>query len=181
MRLLAAALVCAASAGTTASAAVRVLRGHEFCEAAFRGDLKKMKMAILDGADVEYPCPSRSRETKSIRTVSALYIASQNGLAEMVKLLLSEGADGNAMYDGMSPLYTAARNDHGEVVRLLLAGQQKGKPAPEGLVAARYQNVALDGRDTSLDDAGPELRAEESHRRLVGPEEARTGRLAALL
>ena len=44
-----------------------------------------------------------------------------------------------------------------------------------------YQNVALDGRDTSLDDAGPELCAEESHRRLVGPAEARTGRLAALL
>ena len=125
MRLLAAALVCAASAGTTASAAVRVLRGHEFCEAAFRGDLKKMKMAILDGADVEYPCPSRSRETKSIRTVSALYIASQNGLD-------ASGA-------------------------------------------------ALDGRDTGLDDAGPELRAEENHRGVERPAAARTGRLAALL
>ena len=49
------------------------------------------------------------------------------------------------------------------------------------VVAFRGENVALDGRDTSLDDAGPELRAEESHRRLVGPAEARTGRLAALL
>ena len=68
------------------------------------------------------------------------------------------------------------------LVAALVCAASAGTTASAAVRVLRgHQNVALDGRDTSLDDAGPELRAEESHRRLVGPAEARTGRLAALL
>ena len=43
------------------------------------------------------------------------------------------------------------------------------------VVAVRGENVALDGRDIGFDDAGPELRAEESYCRLESPTVARAG------
>jgi hypothetical protein len=46
--LLAAALVCAASAGASAL--------QKFCDAAFDGNLEAVKKSIRDGVDVDYQC-----------------------------------------------------------------------------------------------------------------------------
>ena len=48
--LLAAALVCAASASAAASKA--------FCAAAIDGDVEAVKKSIRNGADVDYQCPA---------------------------------------------------------------------------------------------------------------------------
>ena len=109
MRLLVAALVCAASAGVaTASRA--------FCEAAFDGNFEAVKKSIRDGADVDYPCPTPKG------TTTALFFASQDGHKEVVRFLLEAGADPNIVnHNGASPLFIAAQQNHDDVVRLLLA------------------------------------------------------------
>ena len=55
MRLLAAALVCGASAGAAASEA--------FCAAAIDGDVEAMKKSLTNGVDVDYLCPTAKAET----------------------------------------------------------------------------------------------------------------------
>ncbi|CAH0369602.1 unnamed protein product [Pelagomonas calceolata] len=108
MRLLVAALVCAATADAAASKA--------FCRAANDGNLEAVKKSIRDGADIDYRCPT------SIGKETALFIASQNGHTEVVRLLLEAGADANIVdHQGGTPLYIAAQEKHGDVVRLLLA------------------------------------------------------------
>ena len=104
--LLAAALVCAASAGATAS--------QNFCGAAFDGNLEAVKESIRDGVDVDYQC------TTLVGPATALYIASYNGHTEVISVLLSHGADVNAVSgEGFHALYAAALNNHPKVVRLL--------------------------------------------------------------
>ena len=108
MRLLVAALVCAATADAAASKA--------FCRAANDGNLEAVKKSIRDGADIDYRCPT------SIGKETALFIASQNGHTEVVRWLLEAGADANTVdHQGASPLYMAAQKNHDDVVRLLLA------------------------------------------------------------
>jgi ankyrin repeat protein len=108
MRLLVAALVCAASAADTAS--------QKFCDAALERNLEAVKQSIRDGADIDYQC------TTPIGTATALGRASEDGHAEVVRFLIEAGADANTVdYQGASPLYIAAQQNHGDVVRLLLA------------------------------------------------------------
>jgi ankyrin repeat protein len=50
-----------------------------------------------------------------------LYIASQNGHCEVVKLLLASGANKEAaMQDGFTPLYIAMYQSHEDIVKLLV-------------------------------------------------------------
>ena len=54
---------------------------------------------------------------------SSLYVASFNGHVEVIKLLLSYGADINDKRsdNGISSLFVASENGHVEVVKLLLS------------------------------------------------------------
>jgi len=61
--LLAAALVCAASASATAS--------QELCGAAFDGNFEAVKKSIRDGADIDYPCLGNDVQLASRRLISA--------------------------------------------------------------------------------------------------------------
>ena len=107
MRLLAAALVCAASVGATAS--------QELCDAAFDGNHEAVEKSLGNGADVDYPCLTASG------TTTALFFASQDGHTEVVRFLLEAGADPNTVnHNGVSPLFIAAKENHDDVVRLLL-------------------------------------------------------------
>ena len=117
MRLLVAALVCAASAGVpTASRA--------FCDAVFTGDFEAVTLSINNGVDVDgnavdvdFFCPTQKGSTNPL-----LHIASYQGHTKIVKELLSRGADATAEDSkGYSALFSAARQNHGDIVSLLLA------------------------------------------------------------
>ena len=107
--LLAAALVCAASAGAAASEA--------FCAAAIDGDVEAMKKSLTNGVDVDYLCPTAAPPA------TALQFASYVGYTEVVRSLIEAGADVNNEHhqSGASPLFMATQQNHGDVVRLLLA------------------------------------------------------------
>ena len=114
--LLATALVCAASAGATASKA--------FCRAANDGKLEAVKKSIRDGADIDYRCPT------SIGKETALFIASQNGHTEVVRLLLEAGADANIVDHQGVPLYIAAQqNQRGRTSPLRRRSGSSSPPA----------------------------------------------------
>ena len=115
MRLLVAALVCAASAGAAID-----LRFQPFCDEAYYGGARTVDKAIRYlGVDVDYPCPTANG------TMTALIIASIYGHKEVLRVLLSHGADVNAVSSqGFHALYVAARNSHGEIVRLLLENSE---------------------------------------------------------
>ncbi len=49
-----------------------------------------------------------------------LHLAARDGDIELVKKLISEGADLNALYENMPPVYFAIKPKHVEVVRLIL-------------------------------------------------------------
>lgn len=51
--------------------------------------------------------------------ITPLLLASQEGHEEVVKLLLSKGADTTAMYNGTTAAQRAAANGHSEIVELL--------------------------------------------------------------
>ena len=95
MRLLVAALVCAASAGAAID-----LRFQPFCDEAYYGGARTVEKAIRYlGVDVDYPCPTANG------TMTALIIASIYGHKEVLRVLLSHGADVNAVdNNGMQPV-----------------------------------------------------------------------------
>jgi uncharacterized protein len=82
-------------------------------QAAKAGSLADLNAALADGADIN------ARDTDG---VTALWMASQQGYADVVKFLLSTGAEVNVSRtdDGISALYMAALNGHADIVRLLL-------------------------------------------------------------
>ena len=106
MRLLVAALVCAATADAGALRDER--RSNVFCAAARRGNARAVKMSIRKGVDVEYPCPAANG------TETALCIASREGHTDIVDALLREGAAVTIA------LHIAAGYGQTEVAELLL-------------------------------------------------------------
>ena len=80
-----------------------------------RKDITKIQEAIQSGADVN---------VRNKYGVTPLLMASQNGHAEVVKLLLAAKADVNAaMTNGVTPLFIASEKGHTEIVKLLLAAR----------------------------------------------------------
>jgi ankyrin repeat protein len=79
------------------------------------GDLAEIGRLIEAGADVNL---------RNSFGVTPLWMASQGGHTEVVKLLLASKADVNVAYtDGRTPLWQASLNGHTEVVKLLLANK----------------------------------------------------------
>ena len=88
--------------------------------AARDGHLECVEQLIGAGADVNNGCIAGA-----FANATPLYAASQNGHAEVVKLLLaplgSADADKACTDDETTPLFIASQEGHAEVVRLLLA------------------------------------------------------------
>ena len=117
MRLLAAALVCAATAsvGGLSDEEVDERRSKLFCSAVLMRNTKAVEIHISNGVDVNYPCPT------STGTMTALHFASRHGYTDLANHLLYWGADANVKDSrGFHALYKAAERGHGEVVRILL-------------------------------------------------------------
>ena len=87
-------------------------RGHRLWRASCDGDLFRVRLFLLLGADVNYTCGSGS----------PLHAAAYNGDVKLIKILLSHGAivDKEAKF-GITPLYEARSNRHLEAERLLLS------------------------------------------------------------
>jgi ankyrin repeat protein len=78
---------------------------------------------IEAGADVD---------AKNASGVTVLFLASENGHTEIVRLLLEAGADASAANpDGATPLIVASQNGHIEIVRLLLEAKAEVNAAHE--------------------------------------------------
>lgn len=77
------------------------------------GNTKAIEYLIEKGEDVNIKNPTDG--------VTALWIASQNGYSEIVRLLLEKGAKVNIKTnDGTTALMIAAKNDHTNVIKLLV-------------------------------------------------------------
>ena len=68
------------------------------------------------------------KATNSGRT--PLWIASQNGHGEVVRMLLEQGADIHLSWQGQTPLQTARQKNHAEITRLLELAAQVHPSAP---------------------------------------------------
>jgi len=113
MRLLAAAIACAAIASAGGLSDERASKA--FCSAALLRSTKAVEIHISNGVDIDYPCPT------STGTMTALHFASQYGYTDLANYLLYWGADANAKDSkGFHALYRAAEHGHGEIVRILL-------------------------------------------------------------
>jgi WD40 repeat protein len=89
---------------------------------------------------------------------SSIFIASRNGRAECLKLLLAAGGDINKCnQDGFSPIYVAAYNGHAECLKLLLgAGGDVNKCSNDGRspIWAAAKNSHADCLKLLLDAGG---------------------------
>jgi ankyrin repeat protein len=85
--------------------------------AAMSGDLTKIKALIIENSSLV-----SSRDINNGWT--PLHWAAWNGHKDVAELLLSKGANGNAMAnDGFTPLHVAAQNGQKDVAELLLANK----------------------------------------------------------
>ena len=83
---------------------------------AFQGNLSEIKKALSRGADVNY---------ETLEGFSALVIASKNGHHKIVKLLIENRADIDALQTGKSALMHAIENGHHKTVKLMLKNGAK--------------------------------------------------------
>ena len=83
-------------------------------KAAEQGDLGKVVRLVERGVSVHTKTP--------VRAITPLFIASNIGCADIVRLLLKHGADPNCVEreEGMTPIYVASKEGHTEVVYELL-------------------------------------------------------------
>ncbi len=112
---------------------------NELILAVKKKDPSKVKQALKNGADVHF------------KNDEALWMASVNGLFEIVKVLLKSGADPNSQ-DG-APLVGASQYGYKEIVKYLLAnGADPNLGSGFALVIA-CQNGHLEIFDLLLNDA----------------------------
>ena len=141
----------------------------ELCEAAFDGELDKVKALIVEGYDVE---------SKDVYEFTALSEAACGGQDEVCKLLLSLGADpntfGRTAGQKRSPLGRACINDHLSTMKLLLesgayaepAWHSVGNPTKEALKLlqswpAEKTDEVLKQRDQQLQERAAALGADQ--------------------
>ena len=110
----------------------------QFQLAVVKGNLEDIKDRLSDGADVNVRRWSRGTDRKLLSEedeallkgnifgggipsgYTALHYAASNGKTELLKLLLSNGADVNAKSDGnFTPLFLANLEGHTEIIELL--------------------------------------------------------------
>ncbi len=106
------------------------LKIHAWVKAAQDGDERAISLLLTSGLPVD---------TVHESGATALYLAAQNGHAEIVKVLLAANANPNKTVgeDGFAPLGMAAYMGHAPVVRLLLnAGANVGHRIASGETAA---------------------------------------------
>ena len=86
---------------------------QELVEAAFQGNIQRLRQKLADGADANLQGPD---------ACPLLHYAVIGGQAKVVTLLLDAGADVNAKTkDGVTPLISAVEWGYAEVVELLVA------------------------------------------------------------
>jgi ankyrin repeat protein/beta-lactamase regulating signal transducer with metallopeptidase domain len=107
------ALVLTARAQTEAPK-LQVKSTHPLHEAALTGDINKVRSLLSKGADVNEKDPGGK---------TALHCASEEGHAEVARLLISQGARVNATntVEALTPLHYAARRGSKQTVELLLS------------------------------------------------------------
>ena len=125
---------------------LRSYRQTLFVESAFRGDVTRMRILLMLGANVNeqacqtFLCPppivaaafdehshgvellldrGANVNSKMERGQTALMVAAYYGHVDTVRLLLSRGADINAQFDGDTALSWAKQKGHTEIVDLL--------------------------------------------------------------
>jgi ankyrin repeat protein len=87
-------------------------------DAAKRGDIKQVEIALDAGAD-----PNAKSDTGA----TSLHFAAKGGHLSVVKRLLDDGASLEAKDDsGSTPLHSAAEAGHEAIVELLLNRQESG-------------------------------------------------------
>jgi len=133
----------------------------QLIEAAQYGDLDLAQQAVQAGANAN----------ATFRGATALWWACQEGHLEIVKLLISRGADVNTGDEecGHTPLRQAVGEDHPEIAELMIrngADPNSGTPSDPGdtplLIACAYGRVDCAKALLSL-GADPKLRAAEGH------------------
>ncbi|NXW36735.1 ANK2 protein, partial [Phaetusa simplex] len=106
-----------------------------FLRAARAGNLDKVVEYLKSGIDINTCNQVRYLKGRSLperKGNTALHIASLAGQAEVVKVLVKEGANINAQsQNGFTPLYMAAQENHIEVVKYLLENGANQSTATE--------------------------------------------------
>ncbi|MEL5957446.1 ankyrin repeat domain-containing protein [Streptomyces sp. CLV115] len=118
--------------------------GAALFDAVDRGDMAAVQDLLADGAEIDAPDP----RSPFFDGQTALISAANNGLGDMVRLLLSAGADINARSaSGWTALMRACNADRLDCARVLLdAGAEVGARNGEGYSAlgrTRTTNVEL--------------------------------------
>ena len=159
-----------------------LLLNSNLVQTAAASDWKPIDSALLSktGPSVE---KDADIEAKTRRGATPLFVSSQDGRYEIVKLLLEHGADVKMKTnDGLSPLLAASIRGHAEIVRLLLDNgadvNQKTNQGTTSLMIASANGhtdvvkVLLDkGADTSLKNesgkSATEVAANDEIRNLI--------------
>ena len=102
-------IIFAQKDANTATSRLAVLSEHLVAE-----DISEIQQLLEAGADAN---------VKNTYDATPLYMASENGHSEVVKLLLAAGADVNIAENifGTTPLIAAVTDGHAEIVKLLIA------------------------------------------------------------
>jgi len=118
----------------------------ELCEFACLSDIPKLKL-ILDHGRNDPDLSTNSRNVVNVGDYdqrTALHVASSEGLLDVVRFLINEGANVNAQDRwGGTPLSDAIRQQHEEIVKYLI---EKGASKPEcGIGVANLLKAAALG------------------------------------
>src|SRR5262249_48329172 len=123
---------------------IRAYRQALLVEAAFRGNVGRMKVVLAVGANPDEP------SCQSYLCLNPIVAAAWTGNLEGVRLLLDRGAQRNGtLPKGQTALMVASHNGHTEVVKLLLSRGANVNADSEGETALMW---AKQQRHTDIAD-----------------------------